>query len=318
VKRRQFIINLLGGVAAWPVAWAQPAKKKARLGVLVVSGAEPFLSVLKQSLRDRGYVEGQNIQIELRSAQGKPDLLPVLAAELVRLKVDILVGWQTPSVHALKQATGEIPILMVAGDPVATGLVASLARPGGNITGVSATTAAVGGKTLELIREMLPSAKRVAVLANAADPFTRPFLEQIQQAGPAMALDIRPWVVRGADEFSAAFLEMAKWRADAVIVQPSLPRDAAITLALKHRLPSVAPTTLFPEAGGLMSYAASIAGLYGEVAVYVDRILKGAKPADLPIQQPTTFELVVNLKTAKALGISVPRSLLLRADKVIE
>jgi putative ABC transport system substrate-binding protein len=316
--RRRVFITVLGGIAAWPAARAQPAKKKARLGVLVVSSPEPFLGLLKQGLRERGYVDGQDIQIELRSGQGKLDLLPGLAAELVRLKVDVLVGWQTPSVHALKQATGEIPILMMAGDPVATGLVGSLARPGGNITGVSATTAVVGGKTLELIREMLPSAKRVAVLANAADPFTKPFLEQIQQAGPAMALDIRPLVVRGADEFNAAFLEMAKWRADAVIVQPSLSRDAAISSALKHRLPSVSPTRVFPEAGGLMSYAASVAPLYSELAIYVDKILKGAKPAELPVQQPTTFELVINLKTAKALGVAIPRSLLLRADKVIE
>ncbi len=318
MRRREFI-TLLGGAAAWPAAVsAQQAKKKARLGLLVVSTAEPFLTVLKQGLRERGYVDGQNIQIELRTGQGKPDLLPVLAAELVRLKVDVIVAWQTPAVHAAKQATTEIPIVMSAGDPVGTGLIASLARPGGNITGVSGTTALMGGKTLELIREMLPSAKRVAILANAADPFTKPFLEQIEHAGRAMAMDIRSIRVRGVNEFDTAFSEMGKWRADAVIIQPSLPREAAISLALKHRFPTASPTGAFPEAGGLMSYSPSITHLYREVAVYVDKILKGAKPADLPVQQPATFELVVNLRTAKALGISVPRTLLLRADKVIE
>lgn len=317
--RRRELITILGGAALWPAAaWAQSAKKKARLGVLVVSNPEPFLSLLKEGLRARGYVDGQNIEIELRSAQGKPDLLPVLAAELVGLKVDILVAWQTPAVHAAKQATAVIPIVMSAGDPVGTGLVASLARPGGNITGMSGTIADMGGKTVELIREMLPSAKRVAVLANAADPFTKPFLEQIRDGGRAMAMDIRSIMVRGADEFNAAFSEMEKWRADAVIVQASLPRESAIRLALKHRLPAVSATSAFPGAGGLMSYAPKTVDLYREVAGYVDKILHGAKPADLPVQQPTTFELVVNLKTAKALGISVPRSLLLRADRVIE
>lgn len=309
---------MLGAGAAWPVAaWAQP-KKKVSLGVLVVANPEPFLGLLKRGLREHGYVEGQNLQLEIRSAQGKMDLVSGLATELVRLKPDVLIGWQTPSVHALKDATTQIPIVMMAGDPVATGLVPSLARPGGNVTGMSATTAAMGGKTLELIRELLPSAKRVAILANAKDPFTKPFLEQLRQAGPAMAIETRPWIVSGSGDFGAAFAEIAKWRADVVVVQPSLQRDPAISLAEKHRLPSVSPTRLFPEAGGLMSYAASNAEMYRETAVYVDRILKGAKPADLPVQQPTKFELVVNLKTAKALGITVPRGVLLRADKVIE
>ncbi|MGH8629993.1 MAG: ABC transporter substrate-binding protein [Burkholderiales bacterium] len=316
--RRRGVITLLGAAAALPaVAWAQQPNK-ARLGLLVVSNPEPFLGLLREGLRSRGYVEGKSVQIEVRSAQGNADSLPGLAAELVRLQVDVLVAWQTPAVQAAKQATTRIPIVMSAGDPVGTGLIASLARPGGNITGVTGTTAAMGGKTLELIRELLPSAKRVAVLANAADPFTKPFLEQIEHAGRAVAIDIHSFRVRSVDEFNAAFSEMGKRRADAVIVQPSLPRDPAISLALKHRLPSVSATKAFPDAGGLMSYAASTTEIYRDTAVYVDKILKGAKPADLPVQQPTKFELVVNLKTAKALGISVPRSLLLRADKVIE
>lgn len=316
MKRRDFIAIL--GAAAWPAAALAQAPKRATLGVLVVGNPEPFVAILKQALRERGYQEGRNFHLEVRSGQGKLDRLPALAAELVRLKVDVLIGWQTPSVHALKQATTSIPIVMMAGDPLATGVVSNLARPGGNVTGVSSTTAAIGGKTLELIREMLPASKRVAVLGNAADPFTKPFLEQLQNAGSALGIEVRALVVRGPDEYEATFAEIAKWRADAVIVQPSLPRDAAIALALKHRFPAMSPTRLFPEAGGLMSYAAAVTPLYGEVATYIDRILKGAKPGDLPVQQPTTYELVFNLKTAKALGISIPRNLLLRADKLIE
>jgi putative ABC transport system substrate-binding protein len=290
----------------------------ARLGVLVIHSPEPFLGEFKETLRRLGYVEGQNMQIELRSAQGKPDLLPGLAAELAGLKVDILVAWQTPAAHAAKQATTTIPIVIYAGDPVGTGLVASLARPGGNITGMSSITAGLGGKTLELIRELLPSAKRVAVLANDVDPFTKPFLEQIQSAGEAMAIEIRPLRVRGVDEFDAAFAQMAQWRADMLIVQPSLARDAAISRALKNRFPTISAMRAFPEAGGLMSYAASPTQSFREVAVYVDKILKGAKPGDLPMQQPTTFELVINAKTASSLGISLPRALWLRADQIIE
>ena len=286
--------------------------------MLVVADSEPFLGPLKEGLGRLGYVEGQNLQIELRTAEGKIAVLPTLAEELVRLKVDILVAWQTPAVQAAKQATAEIPIVMSAGDPVATGLVASLARPGGNVTGVTGTTAALGGKIIELIRETLPAARRVAVLANVADPFMQPFLEQIQQAGRVTAMVIRSIVVRGADEFAAAFSEMEKWRAQALVVQPSLPRSAAIRLAMKHRLPSISPLRAFAEAGGLMSYAASTSDLYRSAAAYVDKILRGAKPADLPVQQASTFELVINLKTAKALGITVPRSLLLRADRVVE
>lgn len=299
------------------MAFAQ-APKRATLGVLVVGNPEPFVGILRRALRERGYEDGRNLRIEVRSGQGNLDRLPALATELAKLKVDVLVGWQTPSVHALKQATTSIPIVMMAGDPLATGVVTNLARPGGNVTGVSATTAAIGGKTLELIREILPAAKRVAVLGNATDPFTKPFVEQLEKAGPGQAIAIRTLLVRGPEEFDAMFAEMAKWRADAVIVQPSLPREPAIALALKHRFPAISPTSLFPQAGGLMSYAASVTPLYGELASYIDRILRGAKPGELPVQQPTTYELVVNLKTAKALGITIPRALLLRADRVIE
>jgi putative ABC transport system substrate-binding protein len=316
VKRRG-VIALLGAAAAWPAVTFAQAKRKARVAVLVVSNPEPFVGLVKQGLRARGYADGE-LQFEVRSALGKLEALPALAAELVEHKPDILVGWQTPPVHALKQATTTIPIVMMAGDPLATGVVANLARPGGNVTGMSATTAALGGKTLELIRELLPAATRIAILANARDPFTKAFLAQIHEAGRVVAMETRSLPVHGPTEYAGTFAEFAKWRADAIIVQPSLPRDAAISLALRHRFPSISPTSLFPAAGGLMSYAASVNPLYSEVAAYIDKILKGAKPGDLPVQQPTTFELVINLKTANALGISVPRALLLRADKVID
>lgn len=270
-------------------------------------------------MRKLGHVDGSSIRIEFRTAEGKPERLAGLAAELVRLKVDILVAAQTPAITAAKQATGRIPIVMAgSGDPVATGLIASLARPGGNITGTTGTTTEIGAKVLEHIREVLPSAKRVAVLANATDPFTRPFLAQLERAGPAMGLEIAPIMIREAAEFGTAFSGMVKRGTDVVVVQPSLQRRVAAELALKHGIPAVSPSSLFSDEGGLMSYSANQADMHRNAALYVDRILKGAKPADLPVQQPTTFELVVNLRTAKALGISVPRSLLLRADKVIE
>ncbi len=319
MRRRVFVI-LLGGAAAWPLsASAQPRGRNPVIGYLIPANPEPVFGYFKEGLQKLGYVEGRNIQIEFRSAEGKSERLAGLAAELVRLNVDILVAAQTPAITAAKQATSQIPIVMAgAGDPVGTGLIASLARPGGNITGTSSTTAEVGGKLLELIREVLPSAKRVAVLVNAADPFGKPFLEQLQTAARTIKLEISPTMIRKTSELSAAFPDMVKRRTDVVIIQPSLPRKAAAELSLKHHLPAVAPTGAFPDEGGLMSYSATVSDVHRETAVYVDKILKGAKPADLPVQQPTKFELVVNLKTAKALGITVPQSILVRSDRVIE
>jgi putative ABC transport system substrate-binding protein len=289
--------------------------------VLVTSDPEPFWRLFREGLRANGYIEGRNIQFEFRSAERKPDLLRVLAQELVRLKVDIIAASLTPAVIAARQATSEIPIVMVpAGDPVQTGLVSSLARPGGNITGLSSTTAELYVKTLELIREVLPSTRRVAVLANAAiaaDPFAKPFVEQIEEAGRTLGIAIQTIRVRGEEEFDAAFAAMDRERADAVMVQGSLPRKPAFDLALKHRLPLMGGQLLIQE-GGLISYSANQNDMYRRAAYYIDRILKGVKPADLPVEQPTRFELVINLKTAKALGLEVPPSLLARADEVIE
>jgi len=320
MRRRQFITLIAGAAAAWPLtAHAQPPKVP-KIGVLVVGTPDPalFWRLFREALRDLGYIEGKTIVFEFRSAGGKAGLLPELAADLVRLKVDIIVAHQTPTVRAAKQATHEIPIVMAgAGDPVGTGLVASLARPGGNVTGLAGVTAELAGKSVQLIREMLPSARRVAVLLNVTDPFAKPFLEQIQLAAEAVGVEIQPMKVGSGDELDAAFARMMKDRIDAIIVQPSLPTKRAAELAVKHRLPAASPTRLFPAEGGLMSYSARLADFYRQGAVYVDKILKGAKPADLPVAQPTTFELVINLKTAKALGLTIPQSVLARADEIV-
>jgi putative ABC transport system substrate-binding protein len=320
IRRREFI-TLLGGAAVWPLAAYAQQPKLPRIGVLVTSAPEPFWTLFREGLRANGYIEKRNIQFEFRSADRKPDLLRALADELVRLKVDIIVASLTPAVIAAKQATSQIPIVMVpAGDPVRTGLISSLARPGGNITGVSSTTAELYVKTLELIREVLPSTRRVAVLANsaiAADPFAIPFVEQIEDAGRTLGIAIQTIKVRGEEEFDAAFAAMDKERADAVMVQGSLPRKPALDLALKHRLPLIGGQLLTQE-GGLISYSPNQHDMYRRAAYYIDRILKGVKPADLPVEQPTRFELIINLKTAKALGIDIPATLVARADEVIE
>jgi putative ABC transport system substrate-binding protein len=321
IRRREFIVTLGGAAAIWPlVAYAQQPKVPT-IGALVIGNADPeeFWRVFRQGLRELGYVEGQNIRFEFRSAEGQINRLPELAAELVRLKVDIIVTWFTPTTRAAKQATREIPIVMAdAGDPVGTGLVASLPRPGGNVTGIAGITAELSGKCIELIREMLPAARRVTALANATDPFSKPFLEQVQLAGEATGTTINPVRISSRAEFEATFAAMEKERPDAIIVQPSLPSKRAAELALKHHVPAVSVPRWFAEEGGLMSYSARYADLFRKTAVYVDKILKGAQPADLPVEQPTIFELVINLKSARALDLTVPPVLLMRADEVIE
>jgi putative ABC transport system substrate-binding protein len=302
-------------------SFAQQKGNVARVGILVVGVPDPapFLKPFREKLRELGYVEGQNMLIEFRSAEGKPERLPALAAELVGQKVDIIVTFQTPTAVAAKKATSEIPIVMSpAADPIAIGLIASLARPGGNVTGVTSGTAEIGPKLLQLIREILPGARRVAVLANANDPFHKSFLQHIQAGARTLGIEIRTILLRGTEELNASFVEMEKARSEAVIVQPSLPLNRAAELALKHRLPAFTANPGFPGMGGLMSYSADVTLLYREAAVLVDKIIKGRKPADLPVQQPTKFELVINMKTAKALGIKFPQSILVQATKVIE
>jgi putative tryptophan/tyrosine transport system substrate-binding protein len=316
------VVLALGFIAVPRMGEAQPAGKVPRIGVLTSNPMSAALQeAFRQGLRDHGYVEGQNILVEWRAAEGRTDRAKALAEELVGLKVDVIVAIFTPAVRAAKDATSKIPVVMApAGAPVTTGFVASLARPGGNITGIAGLDAELQGKRIELLRELIPALTHVGLLINAADAFAKPFGDEAQVAAKRTGLQIHIVDVRRPQEIDAAFAAMTKQRVGAVIVQGVLtaPPWQAADLAVRHRLPSLSVTKQFVESGGLMSYAASYTDTYRRAASYVDRILKGAKPADLPVEQPTQFELVINLKTAKALGLMFPQSLLQRADQVIE
>jgi putative ABC transport system substrate-binding protein len=284
MMRREFIVLLGGAAVAWPlVARAQQGERVRRIGVFLVSGPEP-MGPFHEALRD----------------------------------VDVIVAIQTPAVYAAKNATRDIPIVMMAGDPIATGLITNLARPDGNLTGLSGAAAELAAKSLELIPEIVTGARRVGVLGNANDPFMKPFVEEIQQAAPKMHLEVHQIIVRSSDELDGAFAAIARQRADAVMIQGSLSDKLTVGLALKYRLPSLSTQKSAVRAGILMSYSASLAERGQEIARYVDKILKGAKPAELPVQQPTRYEMAINLKTAKALGLTIPPSVLARADEVIE
>jgi len=321
------ILTFALGILLAPLsAEAQPAKKVTRIGFLASSSAERLKSRLpafQQSLRELGYVEGKNIIIEYRYAEGKFERLPGLAAELVRLKVDVLVAEGAPAAHAAKNATSVIPIVMGnAADPVGTGLVASLARPGGNITGLSDFNLGVVTKRLELLKEVVPSASRVAVLLNPSNPTNPLQLKEIQAAAPALGVTLLSLEAKGADDIDRAFTTMRKERPGAVIVigDPMFGTHARriVELEAKSRLPAIYSSRISIDTGGLMSYGTNFDDLYRRAATYVDKILKGTKPSDLPVEQPTKFELIINLKTAKALGLTIPKSVLFRADQVIE
>ena len=315
-------------LATVSVAGAQQPKKVARIGYL--SNSNPAresarVEAIRLALRERGYIEGQNIATEYRYAEGKQDRYPELAAELVRLTVDIiLVAGGSATVRAAKNATKTIPIVMVGGgsDPVEAGLVESLARPGGNVTGITNISVELGGKRLELLKEAIPKLVHVAVLH---DPATRSNVVELKEVLPAAAralkLTLHPWEVRSAEDFDRVFAAVNKQRPDGLYMSLGPLMNAngkrIADLALKSRLPSMSPRREDVEAGGLMYYGADLADSYKRVAYYVDRILKGAKPADLPVEQPMKFELVFNLKTAKQIGVTIPQSLLYRADKVI-
>ena len=266
-----------------------------------------FRTELRDGLRKLGYVEGQNINFDFRSAEGNIDLLPALAGDLVALRLDVIVALYTPCALAAQQATREIPIVVVSGDPVGTGLVTSPNRPGGNITGLSLMAAEMHGKCVELFRDMLPSVRRVAVLLNAEDdPFWKEVQEQVRLAGRNTGIEIAPSVmVRGTNEIDAAFAAMKKEKAGAVVVHGSLSTKNVADLALKHGLPAATQTRSFAEVGGLMSYGADGPDVFRKTALFVTKILQGGNPANIPIEQPTKFELIVNLITAKALGIMV-------------
>jgi len=328
VKRREFIAAVGAGLLAAPlVAGAQQAGRVHRIGYLTggLSTDRPHLiEAFRQGLRELGWVEGQNIVIEYRYAEGRFDRLPDLAAELVRLKVDIIVAVATPASAAAKNATGTIPIVGISlGDPVGTGLIASLARPGGNITGVSYSVGVETiGKGLELLNEIVPNVRWVAILSNPGNPLHAPAVRDLKVAARSLGEQLQLLDARGPTEFDGAFAAMAKERVGGLFVVAdtmfNLHRARLVELAAKSRLPAAYGTRDAVESGGLMSYGPSLPDLFERGATYVDKILKGAKPADLPVEQPTKFELVINLKTAKALGLAIPPSLLARADQAIE
>jgi putative ABC transport system substrate-binding protein len=322
MRRREFITLLGGAAGAWPFATRAQQSKVARIGVLYIglADAQSFKKEFREGLRELGYVEGQNIAFEFRSAEGKLDRLPRLAADLVRLKVDVIVALYVPCALAAKQATREIPIVIIAADPVETGIVSSLARPGGNITGVSLMSAVFVGKCVELFHDMLAATRKVAVITNAADPlFAKLVLDQVQLAGRNIGIEIQPLMVPGPDEeLDAAFAAMATGQTDAVVIQGSLSTKRIADLALEHRLPAASTTRAFVDAGGLMSYGADGAALFRHGAKFVQRILQGRQPNDLPIEQPTKFELAINLKTAKVMGLRIPEAFLLRVDALLE
>jgi putative tryptophan/tyrosine transport system substrate-binding protein len=322
IRRREFIALLGGAAVAWPLAAPAQQSKVARIGALYIglADAESFKKELVEGLRQLGYVEGKDIAFEFRSADGRLYRLPELAAELVRLKVDVIVPLYVPSALAAKQATREIPIVMIAADPVETGIVPSLARPGGNITGVSLMSAVFVGKCVELFHDMLPAMRRVAVLTNAADAlFAKLVLEHVEVAARLSGIKIQPITLRGPDqELDAAFAAMTREQADAVVIQGSLSTKRLAELAREYRLPAASSTRAFVDAGGLMSYGADGPALFRLGATFVHRILRGARPEDLPIEQPTKFELAINVKSAKAMGLAIPETFLVRADTLLE
>jgi putative tryptophan/tyrosine transport system substrate-binding protein len=321
MQRREFISLLGGAAAAWPLAARAQQTRVPTIGVLLlgIPDPEPFLKALHAGLRDRHYVDGGNIRLEIRNADGQQSLLAEKAAELVRLKVEIIVVFQTPAALAAKQATREIPIVMgQVGDPVASGLVASLARPGGNITGLAGGAAEVIGKVVELTRELLPNARRVAVLANRSDPFAKLFIEGVDAGARRVGMEMEPVALQPADPLEPAFEMMTRTRTDAVIAMSTIFKKEVVDLAMKHRLPLLSTGRVVPASGGLASYSPDYNAQWRDTADYVDKILKGSKPADLPVAFPTKFEVVINLKTAKALGLAISPTLLARADEVIE
>ena len=305
---------------------AQPAGKIPRLGLLVPetpSAVAPFIDAFRRGLRELGYVEGQNITIEYRWAEGQIGRFPDLAAELVRLKVDIIVAVSTPGALAAKRATTQTPIVMTAvGDPVGMGLVGNLARPEGNITGTSRMGQEASGKVLELLKELVPRLSTVAVLLNPRSQANPPMLREVQIAAKALGVKVHAAEASSADELEKAFETVTKRRPDGLLAFLDglfiIHRKRIVEFARSNRLPAMYRLRQFVDDGGLASYGPSLSDAYHRAAYYVDRIFKGAKPSDLPVEQPTKIELVINLKTAKALGLTIPQTLLLRADKVIE
>ena len=326
MRRRAFITLLGGAAAAWPLAArAQQTGKLHRVGFLgsaTAAGSANALESLRAGLREFGYVESTNIDIEFRWAEGRYDRLPQLVAELIASNVDVLITHGTPGTRAAKQATATIPIVMaISGDAIATGLVSSLARPEANLTGSTFFLPQLNAKRLELLKEACPRISRPAALSNPDNPVSRPIIPAMQAVAAALSLTVEIVRAQSPSEFSLAFAAMAKSRADSVVVTEdgefAASFRAIATLALANKLPSIGAAE-YAEAGGLIGYGVDILALYRRAAYFVHRILKGANSADLPIEQPTKFELIVNLKAAKTLGLTISETFLVRADKVIE
>lgn len=323
--RRELLIALGVGALATPLAsFAQEAKELPRVGYLVSQTPDYFFDMFQRHMRELGYIDGSNILFERRNAEGRLERIPALVLELVQQKVRVLVAPNNVAIEAARKATATIPIVMVTSiDPVAAGFVATLARPGGNITGIANLQRDLSAKRIEMLREMFPKLSRLAILWDEKGPGPKIAFKNYEAAAQALKLRVQSLAIHGPKpELEEAFRAAKTGGAEVIIVvaNPTMSQHRATVMALtlKHRLPSMAENDTYPDAGGLMSYGASFSEIYQRIAVYVDKILKGAKPADLPVEQPTKFALVINMKTAKALGIKIPQSILVRADRMIE
>jgi ABC-type uncharacterized transport system substrate-binding protein len=317
-----FIVATVSFAVAATSAWAQPTSKIPVVGMFAVHPHDSIVEALRQGLQELGYVEGRTIRFEFRTSQGHADRLPRLAQELIQLKVDVIVVTNTPEALAVKHATSTLPILAtLVGDPVGSGLVANLAHPGGNVTGNTIMTTDLSAKRLQLLKQTIPRLTRVAALWNPDNPTHPKMIEEIKAAAPSLSLEVSFVPVRAPEEFATAFSAIGRAHAQALyLLENPLFYQQKMTLAKlasKARLPTIYGWRGFADAGGLMSYGANYEDLMRRSAVYIDKILKGAKPGDLPVEQPTKFELVVNLRTAKTLKITIPQSILVRADEVI-
>jgi putative tryptophan/tyrosine transport system substrate-binding protein len=326
VKRREFITLLVGAASAWPLAArAQQAGRVPTIGFLgatTPAGQSQLTAAFVQRLRELGWIEGRTVAIEYRWAEGRGERFAKFAAEFVRLKVDVILTHNTPLVLAAKQATSVIPIVFAtAANPVGTGVVASLARPGANVTGLSSQTTDLAGKRIELLREVVPGLRRLAILANPDNSYVAPEVREVQAAARALGLEVNLFEIRGSQDIARAF-EGVKGRAEALNILPDpllfTHRLRINTLALGARLPTMHSLREYVEASGLISYGPNWPDQWRRAAEYIDKILRGAKPADIPVEQPTKFDLIINLTTAKALGLEIPPTLLARADEVIE
>jgi putative tryptophan/tyrosine transport system substrate-binding protein len=326
MQRRNFIALVGGMAAAWPlVLGAQPLGRMARIGFLgsaSAAGSAKSVEALRTGLRDLGYVEGRNIVIEFRWANGKYDRLSDLVAELIRLNVDVIVTHGTPGTRTAKKATSTVPIVMaISGDAIATGLVTSLARPEANVTGSTFFITQLNAKRLELVKEICPHVARVAALSNPNNPVSKPIIPAMQAVATPLKLEFNVAEVQGDSEFQSAFASIAKRRVDALVITEdgefAASFGAIAALAASNKIASIGAQE-YARAGGLIGYGVNLLNLYRRAAYFVDRILKGAKPADLPLEQPTRFELVINLKTAKTLGLEIAPAMLARADEIIE